>query len=286
MPFKVKKRYLFIFLLISILLLANACLTMRTSDKKISKEYREINQNPVINYHRYKTKKLRYLLAKKYDKDLPNILFVHGAPGSLDNFHSYLQDTILQQKANLISVDRLGYGYSHFGQSETSITNQANALIDLTKTFENKNTILVGWSYGGPIIVNMAMQQTNFKHLVLLAPAISPKDEKHFWLGNFAKWKITKWVVPSTFVVAEDEKLAHAKELEKMEKDWQKIKTPITYFHGTKDKLVPYINMDYAKSKLSNDILKCVTIKDGNHFIPFKEYETIKTELLSVLNGL
>lgn len=285
MPFKVKKRYLIIFLLICVLVLANACLTMRTSDKKIIKNYKKLNQFPVIKYYSYQAKKIRYLLAEKYDINKPNILFVHGAPGSLDDFHRYLQDTDLRQKANLISVDRLGYGYSDFGNAEVSITKQANALINLTNTFQNKNTILVGWSYGGPIIVNMAMQQTNFRYLILLAPAISPTDEKYFWLGNFAKWKLTKWFVPTAFVIAEEEKLAHANELEKMDTKWHQIKTPITYYHGTKDRLVPFANMKYAKSKLTDSMLKTIPIKDGNHFIPFKEFELIKTELLSILKN-
>ena len=120
----------------------------------------------------------------------------------------------------------------------------------------------------------------------MIAPAVSPADEKHFWLGYFAKWKATKWFVPKVFVVAEDEKLAHANELKNLENQWQKLKIPTTHYHGTKDWLVPYKNLDYFKTKVNDSILKSMTIKDGTHMIFFKDYDLIKKNLLNVLNDL
>ncbi len=65
-----------------------------------------------------------------------------------------------------------------------------------------------------------------------------------------------------------------------------KTKIPTTHYHGTKDWLVPYKNLDYFKTKVNDSILKSMTIKDGTHMIFFKDYDLIKKNLLNVLNDL
>ncbi len=261
-------------------------MTMRDSDKRIVKKFKKLGQIPKIYHDTFEGKSIRWIADKAFNKSLPTVIFVHGAPGSLDNYYKHLQDTDLQKKANLISVDRLGYGYSNFSNAEVSIAKQAEMIDFIAQKYKKNKIILVGWSYGGSIIGKMAMDNPNYAHIIMIAPAVSPKDEKYFWFGNFAKWKATRWLVPKAFQVAEDEKLAHAQELQKLENDWQKIKTPITYYHGNNDGLVPYKNMKFLQSKMDSTILKTVTIEKGSHFIIFKNYELIKKELLSVLEGL
>jgi pimeloyl-ACP methyl ester carboxylesterase len=281
-----KKRCFFLFTLIALLVLANSCVTLRDSDKKMTKKFKKIGQKIKIFHTPFKGKSLRYVTSTTFDKSKPTVIFVHGAPGSLDNFYKHLQDLDLQKKANLIAVDRLGYGYSEFGKTEVSIAKQADALNFIANKYADTKIVLMSWSYGGPITGKMAIDNPIFSHLLMVAPAVSPKDEKHFWLGYLANWKATKWLVPKVFVVAEKEKLAHTKELEILETEWQNLKTPTTHYHGTKDWLVPYKNMAYFKTKINDSILKTVTIKGGKHIIFFKNYDLIKKELLEILNNL
>jgi len=281
-----KKRYKLLLVFMVLLITANSCITMRDSDKKIIKKFKKIGQTPKIYHDTFEGKPIRWIADKTFDKTLPTVIFVHGAPGSLDNYYKHLQDSDLQKKANLISVDRLGYGYSNFGKAEVSLAKQAKMIEFIASKYQENKIVLVGWSYGGPIIGKMAMDNPNYAHIIMIAPAVSPKDEKYFWFGNFAKWKTTRWLSPKAFQVAEDEKLAHAQELKKIENDWQKIKTPITYYHGNKDGLVPYENMKFLQSKMDTSLLKCVTIDKGSHFIIFKNYELIKKDLISILNEL
>ncbi|HFS67835.1 MAG TPA: alpha/beta fold hydrolase [Flavobacteriia bacterium] len=282
--FKKKRQFYVVCSLILFLILLNSCLTLRKTDKQINRIFNKKGQTIKIYHETIDEHNIRYIIDKEYNKNLKTILFVHGAPGSLTDYIKYFQDTILREKANLITVDRLGYGFSEYGKPETSIAKQAIILNKITEKFDNNKTILVGWSYGGPIIAKMAIENPNYQHLVLLAPAVSPNDEKYFWIGNFAKWKTTKWLVPTPFVVAEAEKLSHQKELEKLEKEWQKLKTPITYFHGDKDMLVPYENLSYLKLKIDTTILKTITLKGKNHFIPFTEFDKIKKALIKLLD--
>jgi len=255
---------------------------MRTSTKSIVKDFEKKGMTPVIKTIAFEGNTLRYLISDVFDEEKPTIIFVHGAPGSLSDFNSYLQDPALREMANLIAIDRLGYGFSNFGKAEVLISKQTESIEKLTDLFDKKRTILVGWSFGGPIVGEMGIRN-KYYHTIMVAPAVSPDAEKHFWLGNFAYWKLTKWVVPKAFVVAEAEKRRHAEELQRLDSLWQQTKTPITYYHGTDDWIVPFENQAYLKSKMPKNMLETVTIEDGSHFILFKNFTMMQEKLLSLI---
>ncbi len=274
-------RFLPIYILLMII--STACVSFRESDQKVFRKFKETTVSPKIHRTQFEGKKLRYISDKGIDAQLPTIIFIHGAPGSAGNYFRYLKDPKLGEKANLITVDRLGYGYSDHGNAETSIEKQAESIFVIAKKHELKNLILVGWSYGVPIAAKMAYKYPEVKHSVLVAGAISPKDEKFFWITKMAIWKLTKWLVPKPLKIANDEKLSHIEELTKMLNDWSQIQSPITYYHGTKDNIVPYENMNFIKSNVPEKILKAVVLEDMNHFILSKKYEMIQKELLEIL---
>ncbi len=156
-------------MLFAILLLANSCLTLRDSDKKMVKKFQEIGQDIEIYHDTFNGKSIRYVSRTIFDKSKPTIIFVHGAPGSLDNYYKYLQDVDLQEKANLVAVDRLGYGYSEFGKTETSIAKQADVINFIANKYTENKIILMSWSFGGPIIGKMAIDNPSIyiKHTLL-----------------------------------------------------------------------------------------------------------------------
>ncbi len=277
-------RFLPIYLLLMII--STACVSFRESDRKVFRKFKETTVTPIIYRTPFQDKELRYIADKEIDSRMPSIIFIHGAPGSGGNYFRYLKDSKLGEKANLITVDRLGYGYSDHGNAETSIEKQAESIFAIAEKHELKNLILVGWSYGVPIAAKMAYKFPEVKHSVLVAGAVSPKDEKFFGIAKMATWKLTKWMVPKPLKIANDEKLTHIEELTKMLDDWSQIQSPITYYHGTKDNIVPYENMNFIKSNVSNNILKAVVLEDMNHFILSKKYEVIQQELLDILERI
>lgn len=281
-----KKKRLLIPLVFTLLLAGtNSCMSLRMDDKAVVKSFKKSQLTAKIYHTKFQGKTMRYIASKPIDAQLPTLFFIHGAPGSATNFLKYMQDSVLNSEANLIAVDRLGYGFSDFGQAETAITAQAESILNILSKNQLHHVILVGWSYGGTIAAKMVMLHPEMvKHVVLIAPAISPKDEKYFALGKLADWKLTRWMVPKVFKVAEAEKLSHVKELEFMLPDWSKIKTPITYYHGDNDHIVPYENANFIKREMSADYLNLITIKGGSHFIAFKNFDLIKAELLRMLN--
>jgi len=276
-------RFLPIYILLMII--NTACVSFRESDRKVLREFKKTTIKPEIYRENYQGKTMRYISTKPINNSLPTLLFIHGAPGSAGNYFRYLKDKDLSQKANLITLDRLGYGYSDFGNAETSLEKQAESIYAIAEKHKLNNLILVGWSYGVPIAAKMAYKYSEVKHSVLVAGAISPEDEKFFGIAKMAQWKLTKWMVPKSLRIADKEKMTHVEELTNMLSDWNKIKTPITYYHGTKDKLVPYKNMAFITSKVNDSLLKAVTLNEANHFILFKNYDIVKKELLEVLNS-
>ena len=280
----IKKKRVFIPLIIFALLFSFiSCATFRKSDRKVYREFEKEHLKPTIYSVAFEGKKMRYIATKPINSDLKTIIFVHGAPGSSDNFYRHLQDKDLGKLANLIAVDRLGYGYSDYGNAETSIQKQAESIYTIIQKHHLKDVILVGWSFGGPIIAKMAMKYPEIKHLVMIAPAISPDDEKFFGIGKLVHWKSTRWLFSKAFRVSDEEKYSHVDELNKMLGDWKNINIPITYYHGNKDRIVPYANMDFVKKKVNDSLLTAKTIEKGSHFIIFKKYDMIKKDLLEIL---
>jgi len=281
--FSIKKRLIFSLFTLILVISFNSCMSFKQSDKRVYKEFKKVNLYPNIYRENFQGKTLRYIASKPIDNKQPTLLFIHGAPGASDNFFNYLKDDDLIKKANLISVDRLGYGYSDYGNAETSIEKQAESIYSIIKKHQLNNVVLVGWSYGVPIAAKMAFKHSEIKHSVLIAGAVSPEDEKYFGIAKLVRWKLTKWMFSKALKVSDDEKMTHVAELTKMLNDWESIKTPITYYHGTKDRIVPHKNLEFITSKVNDSLLNAITIKDANHFLLFKKYNLIKNELLTIL---
>jgi len=278
-----KKRYWFLIIILSILSIL-PFLSMRKSATQVITEFTKHGKIPVIGYFKSNTKSIRYIMAKDYNENLPTVLFIHGAPGSSSDYFDFLKDSILVNQANLIAIDRLGYGYSSYGNAVPSIEKQAKIINQFIEDIQPNKLLLVAWSFGGPIAVKMASNNSEITSILLLAPAIDPSLEKHFYAGYLAKWKATRWLVPTEFKVAEQEKLAHVDELIKMKDDWNRIKIPVIHIHGDKDHLVPFKNIDYSKKMLPDIYYTPVIVKDGGHLLPWKNYELVVEKIQLLLN--
>ena len=223
-------------------------MSFRYSDRKITALFKSEDLQPTVKYNKFKGHSLRYVELIT-DKSLPYVVFIHGAPGSSADYYDYFRNEDLYAKVNLISVDRLGYGYSNFGNSETSIQYQGEAIQSIIENYCSSNkVILVGHSYGGPIAVRMAMDYPNsYESLLLLAPALDPENEKMIKMAHLAINKPTSWITPAALKVAAEEKFTHSQEIKKMVLHYGKIEIPVCHIHGDKDSLVPYINLKFSK---------------------------------------
>ncbi|MEM7182024.1 MAG: alpha/beta hydrolase [Spirochaetota bacterium] len=214
------------------------------------------------------------------------VVFVHGSPGSWDAYLRFLTDTDLLAQAKLISVDRPGYEKSQ-GEAELSLQRQAYLLMQaLQKSYPEKKYLLVGHSFGGPVIARMAMDYPEqVSHLVLVAASIDPELEVVRWYQKFADWTIIRWILPHSLDVCNQEILPLKQELQKMLPLWKNIRIPVTVIQGEKDTLVPPGNATFAKKMLINTAkVDMIVKKEMNHFVPWEHPELIKTAVLGYLS--
>lgn len=272
---------------INLLVLMLAC-QFRTSVRQMHKEFKGQQTQPAIVDINVQGHRLRYVVVNKGPTPKPVVVFVHGAPGSSDNYFQYMRESKLVDNYTLISIDRIGYGYSGFGKSETSIANQAASLLPVLKRYRNHYPlILVGHSYGGPIIAKAAANYPELVDgLILLAPAIDPDHEKEVkvaWLGHHAPFR---WLVPRSWRVAADEKITHVSELRKIENIWSGLRIPILYIQGDKDSLVPYDNIHFAEKMISDKYLTTISIPGEDHFIPWSQRPLITQSIIAMITQM
>ncbi|MFV1884498.1 MAG: alpha/beta fold hydrolase [Balneola sp.] len=247
------------------------------SQEKVDRAFKGLNYAPKYNTFSYEGREMHYVSVGDTSKQ--TVLFVHGSPGSWDNFLYFLADSSVLKKYHLIAVDRPGFGKSGNGIPERSLSQQAK-LINQILIRDNTSAILVGHSYGGPVIVRMAIDfPTRADALVLVAGSIDPELEKTKWYQIPVHYKVLSWILPGMIYSTNEEILALKNELYEMKPFWSKITQPVSVIQGGKDKLVPKENADFAEKMLVNALVFKSMVPEMNHFVPWNRPELIKVEI-------
>ncbi|MFI5134275.1 MAG: alpha/beta fold hydrolase [Chitinophagales bacterium] len=253
------------------------------SDNELNEYFKSRLMKP--QYSEYNVDGRTIFYASIGNDTLPMVLFIHGAPGSWYDYVRYFGDSNLTAKAHLVSLDRPGYGKSGVGIPVTSIRQQAEMikpLLALNKS--GKPVVLVSHSYGGPIALQLAMDDPQeVKGMLLLAPAIDPDNEKQFAINRLANWKLIQQIMPKMLYSAYLEKKTHADELRTLN-DWENIKSPVVYMYGDKDVLVPPVNVEFARKKIINAPFSVTEFPNENHFIPWTQQDSITKVILKLIN--
>lgn len=218
----------------------------------------------------------------------PLIIFIHGSPGNWKGWVDYLIDKDLAAHAHMIAVDRPGFGKSGKGKVERSLAQQAKDLSALlSKAGKGQRVILVGHSYGGPLVARIAMDNpSNVTDIIILAGSIDPQQEKTKWFQYPAQWKIINWAVPTDLLVTNREILSLKSDLIAMLPLWKKINQRVTVIQGKKDDLVPPANADFAKKVIVNSQkLEIILLPKSNHFLPWNQRPLVKATVLKHLQN-
>nr|WP_321222456.1 alpha/beta hydrolase [uncultured Psychroserpens sp.] len=277
----------FILCLLYILVSSASCtvLQWRKTDDEILNKFKGLDIDTKITYFKVDSLDLNVRIQDITTKDNTiNLVFFHGAPSSLSTWEEYLTDTTLIATANMHAIDRPGYGYTSFGKEMASIDAQArlfSAILDVKKL---DNIIAIGSSYGGPIATRVAFLNPNIKAVIMISPAINPTIEKDIWASRFTQWKLTRWLVPTAYRVAGDEKNIHANELSLIENDWTKLNIPIIHIHGENDNIVPYENVHFSKKNFQN--IKVISIPGKGHEISYKNVDLIMPYIIELISDI
>lgn len=250
---------------------------MSKSDEEILAYFEEQRlEAPQFHILRENENTLHYVASEKAEG--PQVIFVHGSPGSWDAYISFFADTLLRNLASLYAVDRPGYGKSNPGQPESSMHKQAQALLPLLQKLDpGRPRILVGHSLGGPIVFRTAMDYPELVDgVVSVAGLTDPALESRPGILYPLRSPALRWLLPPDMDVCNREILPLKGELEGMEPLWREIQASCYIIQGDADVLVEKENADYAEKKLTNTNFTTIRLPGENHFTIWTRPDLVK----------
>lgn len=279
-----KKKWIYSLFILAILAgTLHSCLQFRMSKSEINDFFKDKRQKgKIIQYHQG-FRIINYVIVG--DDHKPLVIFVHGSPGSLSAFMDFLGDSSLLNHAQLISVDRPGFGAANFGNAEPSLQKQAALLKSvIEENKKNRPVLLVGHSLGGPLIARVAMDYPDLVDgLIMVAPSIDPTLEPKEWFRAPLATPFFSWILPRSLRASNDELYQLKPELENMLPRWSEVVTPTIVIQGKKDRLVPYENALFAKEKMVNASVTLVMVDSMDHFVPWSNPELINAAIYEMI---
>lgn len=212
------------------------------------------------------------------------IIFVHGTPGSLTAFTRYLNDPIMREHYHMISVTRPGW-VDNDDPKEPLLEVQARALEPLMrKDRSGKGAVLMGHSYGGPVIARAAMDYPELVNgLVFVATTADPELSGPRWYNRFAVI-LPRFILGAGLKGANDEILPLRPQLEEMLPRWQDIEMPVLIVQGDKDRLVNPGNALFMERMLVNSDVRYMHREGLGHFVLWEEADLIRDAILEKFN--
>lgn len=258
-------------------LLLVGCSSFRANDESVLEEVADAPVELRMRHREIDGWSIRYL--ESVSPRTPQVVLIHGAPGSLDSFAPYFRDEPLATSVRLTAPDRPGYGYSDYGRIVTEVREQARLLRPLIEP----GAIIVGHSYGGTVAARLGMDYPELVGgLVLVSASVSPEHERIFFFNGPMEWPLLNWMLSPGWRLANAEKVTRVAELREMEPLWSRIRVPVTVIHGTEDELVPYEHARYAVDRLSAVAAELITLEGEGHFILWSEVDLIRDAILDL----
>jgi len=254
------------------------------TDKQIKAYYKDKPVKPT--YFTIRNDSVKLFCAVAGADTLPPLLIVHGAPGAWYGSRNLLDDSIITSHFQVISVDRPGYDKSEFKGSlkaVTSISLQATIIYEaLQLNHSSKKGMIMGSSYGGPIAASIAISHPEkFYHLLLLAAAIDPDNEKFWWFNKYSHHGPVKWMLPHFMKSATNEKYAHVKELRQLLPRWSQLTIHVTAVQGEADKIVKPVNLEFAKKVLAGKQATFIYLPGVDHLIRWQRADLVRELILN-----
>jgi pimeloyl-ACP methyl ester carboxylesterase len=155
-----------------------------------------------FGYLKGPSRNIRYVQFGE-DPDKPMLVFIHGSPSSSAFWFHLLRDSTLRAAANLLAVDRPGYGGSGLGIPMTSVKEQAKNVAAIIKSRQANSAqpiILHGSSYGGTVSARIAMDFPDLiSGLLLQSASTAPREEYTYWVTHpTSHWRIWSTTGPTS----------------------------------------------------------------------------------------
>ncbi len=212
----------------------------------------------------------------------PCVVLVHGTPGSATGWLDYL--TAPPAGADVVALDRPGFGASAPGGAVPSLAAQAAAVMALLPT-DRRPVVLMGHSLGAPIVAWAAAQLAAEQPersvaIVMLAGSLDPAQERVHAMQHVGALKPVQWLLPRVIRNANAELMALKPELEALGTILPSVKAKVVIVHGTADDLVPVANVAYMQERFSGArCISTVLLEGQNHFLPWNSEGAVREAL-------
>ena len=196
-------------------------------------------------------------------------IFVHGTPGSARGWADY----VLRVPGGFrhIAIDRPGFGESGPEGAVTSLAEQAAAVVAVARAQRAGPAILVGHSYGGPVVVQAAADAPDLvAAVVVLAGSLDPALEHVPSVQHIGDaWPVRNLLLRG-LRNSNRELISLKHELARLAPRLPSIKKPFVIVHGTSDKLVPFANVAFMKAHLTGAThFEAIELDGQDHFLPW-----------------
>jgi non-heme chloroperoxidase len=246
----------------------------------------------------------------------PALVLVHGLPGCSYDWKP-LHERLGAGGRRAIAYDRVGYGHSDRRRADAGFTFDENAgeLLELLEAFDLSDATLVGWSYGGGVVIRAAMRQPERIGRVVLLGSVGPAMEVSHpgpaqrvafsgpllaWvsmippLANsiarrasaeaFSDQPMPEWWVPQLRANlarpgTTETWLAEERELALDGLEPDSLELPVLVIHGTDDRLVPVeVGEDlYSRTRPHARMLR---VEGGSHMLPITHPDLLAQHIL------
>lgn len=245
------------------------------TDKKLTAAFADGKYGKAtLGYAEGPSRQIRYLQVGE-DPKKPLVVFIHGSPSSSSFWVKMMRDSSLRARANLLAIDRPGYGGSGLGQPMISVSEQADNVYDIIRQRRpgpDTRLVLHGSSYGGTVSARIAMDHPEeVDGLLLQSASMAPSEEFTYWISRPTNHWSLRWLMPRAIRTVNTEKLNHEAQLVDMVDRWRNITAQVVIAHGTDDWLIYPPNAYYACDKLTNaeEVI--------HHMLKGKKHDLIKT---------
>jgi pimeloyl-ACP methyl ester carboxylesterase len=185
-----------------------------------------------------------------------------------------LRDSTLRKRANLLAIDRPGYGGSGLGVPMINVKDQAANVAAIIQQLRigDQPVVLHGSSYGGTVSARIAMDFPELiDGLLLQSASTAPLEEFTYWISHPTSHWSLRWLLPRAIQTANAEKLSHREQLEDMKSNWENIDASTVILHGTDDWLIYPPNAYYSCDQLVN------ANKVVHHMVEGKQHDLLWT---------
>ncbi|MDQ8185501.1 alpha/beta hydrolase [Pelagicoccus sp. SDUM812002] len=263
----------------------SGCMSLQMKESEVEAHFEERSQELPV-YSELKDEEGSIFLVRAGQG--PTVVFVHGSPGSWDNFVHMLSDKQLNSQFTVLSVDRPGFGKTRPKGAETSIKTQARRIRDaLAASGAGLPAIWVGHSLGGPVVARLAVDfPADVSGMVLVAPSMDPELEKRKWFNWAGKFPLVRWGLSREWRNSNDEIWPLKGELIELEKELGVMQAPTIVLQGDLDQLVPVGNADYVERQFPEGVVELRILEGVNHFIPWSHPDEIKRAIFDLMEEI